>query len=194
MGRAMKSENPHSFWPTPKSAVLPLLPHLPRKSKFMEPCAGNAALVDHLLEFGHWPVWQSDIEPRNEIVSKYNALKLFAPNPFDPDAIKYWIRNIGADFIITNPPFSRNNIKTLKEMIRLFAAARPTWLLLPAGFKYNAYAKEFMPYCEKIVAIGRVIWIEGTEEFSTKDYAWFLFDKNFKGQTQFFINNGESHA
>lgn len=36
------------FYPTPLSAVIPLLPHLPKEVSFCEPCAGEGHLIWHL--------------------------------------------------------------------------------------------------------------------------------------------------
>ena len=41
------------FYPTPRAAVVPLIPYLRRSIRnFAEPCAGDGALVRHLEEFG----------------------------------------------------------------------------------------------------------------------------------------------
>jgi hypothetical protein len=40
------------FYPTPRAAVVPLIPHLRGISSFAEPGAGDCALVRHLEEFG----------------------------------------------------------------------------------------------------------------------------------------------
>ena len=40
------------FYPTPRAAVVPLIPYLRCIRSFAEPCAGNGALVRHLEEFG----------------------------------------------------------------------------------------------------------------------------------------------
>ena len=40
------------FYPTPRAAVLPLIPYLRGIRSFAEPCAGDGALVRHLEGFG----------------------------------------------------------------------------------------------------------------------------------------------
>ena len=167
----MSVENPHSFWPTPPEAVLPLLPHLKPETWFVEPCAGDGALVRALCAHGHKLHWAADIEPRQDFILPMDALS--------PEVQRH-IRNTDFDAIITNPPFSRHNFETLKAMIRLFSAAKPSWLLLPAAFKYNDYAPEFMAYCHKVVAVGRIQWIAGSDGKGRKDFAWYLFDQNVK--------------
>ena len=33
-------QRPRGFWPTPREAVVPLIPYLPQRAKYGEPCAG----------------------------------------------------------------------------------------------------------------------------------------------------------
>src|SRR5436190_21990440 len=40
------------FYPTPRAAVLPLIPHLRGVRTFAEPCCGDGDLVRHLESFG----------------------------------------------------------------------------------------------------------------------------------------------
>ena len=51
------------FYPTPRAAVVPLVPHLRRGGirTFAEPCAGDGALVRHLESFGLRCVYSGDI-------------------------------------------------------------------------------------------------------------------------------------
>lgn len=178
----------NGFWPTVKEAIPPLLRHLPKHTTYVEPCAGAGDLIE-LLANNHKCIWASDIAPQycpKRRIERLDAIYVFR----DIDSIRRIFGAWGATHIITNPPFSRHHTPLLCEMIRRFSATLPTWLLLPAGFKYNDYAAEFMPYCEKVVAIGRLKWIEGTEHKSSKDFDWYLFDQDFKGQTQFFYKKG----
>lgn len=54
-------QRPRGFWPTPRPAVVPLIPYLPPRARYGEPCAGAGDLIDHLSEL--WPggrcVWAS---------------------------------------------------------------------------------------------------------------------------------------
>ena len=56
------------FYPTPIAAVEPLIPHLPYAFDYVEPCAGDGRLIDHISELTeghpfieHWlhvcPTW-----------------------------------------------------------------------------------------------------------------------------------------
>ena len=55
MGKRSRLERrPADFYPTPKAAVLPLIPFLRASGvrSFAEPCAGDGDLIRHLEEFG----------------------------------------------------------------------------------------------------------------------------------------------
>lgn len=169
----------NGFWPTPVEAVLPLIPHLGisitgANTWFAEPCAGNGDLVRALEANGMRCQWASDINPKNILISKMDYTK-FLDEYRRIEGVNdlQWL-----DWIITNPPFSRHHTKTLLDMIDKFRAEIPTWLLLPAGFAFNDNSQNAMIYCKKIVPIGRVKWVEGTEHKSSKDFAWFLFQSS----------------
>ena len=49
------------FYPTPRAAVVPLIPYLRGIRTFAEPCAGDGALVRHLEGFGLRCVYAGDI-------------------------------------------------------------------------------------------------------------------------------------
>src|SRR6516162_439366 len=75
------------FYPTPRAAVLPLIPYLRGIKAFAEPCAGDGDLIQHLESFGLRCVYSGDIR-------------------FGQDALA--IDSYGAvDAVITNPPFVR---------------------------------------------------------------------------------------
>jgi len=67
MGKRSDFERkPRDFYPTPREAIEPLIPHLNKHFTFTEPCAGNGVLIDHLESNGGYCVWASDIEPQKE--------------------------------------------------------------------------------------------------------------------------------
>lgn len=146
------------FYPTPEAALLPLLPHLNPRTRFIEPCAGDGRLVRHLEKHGHVCMDAFDIEPQDESVRRGSAL--------DPDEI-----TVGADCIITNPPWDR---KVLHPMIETFRDIRDTWLLHDANWLFTRQAAPFLPYVRKIVAVGRVKWIEGSTMTGKDDAVWTL--------------------
>jgi hypothetical protein len=49
------------YYPTPRRAVDPLIPHLRGIRKFAEPCCGDGALIRHLESFGLRCIYQGDI-------------------------------------------------------------------------------------------------------------------------------------
>jgi len=154
---------------TPSSAVLPLLPHLPPKCKYVEPCAGFGAITEPLYIAGHRCVEAFDIDPRDEDIDKLDALT--AP-----------ISMLAAgSHIITNPPWTR---QILHPMIDRFSAIRPTWLLFDADWMHTRQAAPYMVKCVKIVSVGRVSWMQnGTSGLD--NCAWYLFDANHIGPTVF---------
>ncbi len=53
------------FYPTPRAAVVPLIPYLRGIRSFAEPCAGDGALVRHLESFGLRCVYSRRHSPRS---------------------------------------------------------------------------------------------------------------------------------
>lgn len=159
MGKRSSFERiPRDFYPTPVEAVRPLLPHLAPKTRFCEPCAGDGALIDHLEAAGHVCVIASDIEPRRSGIAANDALRC---------------QFVGADFIITNPPWAR---ETLHQMIEHFARQGPTWLLFDADWMHTRQAARFMGWLRKIVSVGRVKWIADSPFTGKDNCCWYLFD------------------
>jgi hypothetical protein len=138
------------FYPTPRAAVLPLIPYLRGIRSFAEPCAGDGALVRHLEGFGLRCVYAGDIRAGQDALAldHYGA----------------------ADAIITNPPY------VMHALIEHFQRISPTWLLLDADWASTRQAAPFLPSCSDILAIGRVKWIEGSKYTGKDNHAWFRFD------------------
>lgn len=147
------------FYPTPYKPVIPLLPFLKPETRFIEPCAGDGRLVGHLQKHGHKCVYACDIEPQAPWIEKQDVLFFGAQLP-------------PCDMIITNPPWER---KALHQMINVFAQHAPTWLLFDSDWMHNVQAIPFKPLCKKIVSIGRVKWIEGSEVSGMDNACWYLF-------------------
>ena len=158
---------PKDFWPTPARAVMPLLPHLPNRTVFAEPCAGNGALIDLLQEVGHSCVWATDISPARSDVSYADALSL---------------RNIGASMFITNPPWSRH---VLHPMILHLSAMLPTWLLFDADWPFTKQSAGLIDHCSRIVPIGRVKWIPDSKYSGMDSCAWYEFLPGWRAGPQF---------
>lgn len=153
---------PRDFYPTPREAVLPLLPHLESHCLYAEPCCGKMDLVAHLNAAGHVCAYASDITLGN-------------------DALEF--EAITCDYIITNPPWDRN---LLHPMIAHFSAQRPTWLLFDADWMHTRQAAPFMPWLRKIVSVGRVKWIPDSKMTGKDNCAWYLFDQHGEGVTVFY--------
>ena len=80
----------------------------------------------------------------------------------------------GADFFITNPPWTR---KILHPIIDNLRNQLPTWLLFDAAWIFTAQSAPCMKYCKYIIPVGRLKWIPGTRFDGKEDCAWYLFDK-----------------
>lgn len=174
MGKNSNFErNPRDFYPTPYECVLPLFAHLPRtgigqKPTFIEPCAGDGRLIRHLKKHGYSCTYACDIEPKADFIQKRDVLF------FERIGQGYFPH---ADFIITNPPWER---EAMHQMIELFRANQPTWLLIDAGWMFTRQAKPFLQFCKKIVPIGRVSWMDN-DVSGKEDCCWYLFiDKETK--------------
>lgn len=153
--------NERDFYATPEAAVLPLLPHVEHGTSFDEPCAGDGALVGHLIAGGLVPAFISDIEPRSGEIACRDALD----RPFCQGSM-----------FITNPPWDR---KILHPLITHLSDIAPTWLLFDSDWMHTKQAAPFMQRLKKIVSVGRVSWFGDTVGFD--NCAWYLFDKPSSG-------------
>lgn len=149
-----------------------LAPHLPQGCKFWEPCAGRGDLIGQLQGHGATCVCATDIQPGDERIYRSDALTATAS---DVDAT-------GATHIITNPPWTRS---ILHQMIRQFAAIRPTWLLFDADWVHTGQSASYTAYLQRVVSVGRLCWIEGTNQTGKDNVAWYLFDARHTGPIEF---------
>jgi hypothetical protein len=148
------------FYPTPREAVLPLLPHLVPRTHFVEPCAGDGALIDHLTAAGHVCTYAFDIEPQRSDIHLGDAtIELSA--------------GYAADCFITNPAWKR---AILHPIILNLSARLPTWLLFDADWMHTRQAAPYTPLLRKIVSVGRVKWIPDSPFTGKDNCAWHLFD------------------
>jgi len=162
---------PRDFYPTPESAVIPLLPHLAPRTEFIEPCAGDGRLCDHLMEAGHICIAGYDIEPRDPRIKSGDAKQFtIAPTTY-PSVI-----------FITNPPWERDELHTI---IARLSSLRPTWLLFDADWMHTKQSAPFMPFLRKIVSVGRVKWIEDSPFTGKDNCCWYLFDQTSEAPAQF---------
>jgi hypothetical protein len=152
---------------TPEKALLPLLPHLNRVERFIEPCAGDGRLVRYLEARGHICLDAFDIAPEHESVRQADALHVLGPS----EAI-----------CITNPPWTR---EILHPLIDHWRVQMPTWFLFDAEWAHTKQASPYLPYCHKIVSVGRVKWIEDSPYQGKDSAAWYLLD-SVRTQTRFY--------
>jgi hypothetical protein len=167
MGKRSDFERiPRDFYPTPAEAVVPLLAHLAPQSTYIEPCAGDGALIDHLAAAGHTCLFASDIEPRADGIHERDALHL---------------KLIGSMFI-TNPPWDR---KVLHPLIGHLSRMGPTWLLFDADWMHTRQSAPFMPLLRKVVSVGRVKWIPDSPFTGKDNCCWYLFDAHSESPAHF---------
>ena len=153
---------------TPPEAVVPLVPHLMDVQWYIEPCAGEGHLTDLLgeLPFGPKLFSRHDIEADARTTNYDNWLNFDRP----------------VSHFITNPPWTR---ELLHPIIENLSDQLPTWLLFDAPWMHTKQAIPYLKRCRKIVSVGRISWMQnGTS--SLDDCCWYLFDKNFTGQTEFY--------
>ena len=180
MGKRSKFKRvERDFYPTPIEAVKPLIPHLIGNYTYWEPCAGDGSMVEHIQTITHpgrWPcILASDICPaviQVVGVSKQDALTCDMPK---------------CDYIISNPPWS---VHLLHPMIERFSSHAPTWLLFYADWMHTKQSAPFMPWCRKIVSVGRVKWIPDSKMTGKDNAAWYLFDQSKGGPTEFVGRTG----
>lgn len=160
-------QRPRGFWPTPMEATAPLIPFLPPRARYGEPCAGDGRLIGNLSKL--WPggqcAWASDCQPEGPGIEAMDALHI---GPEAADQVGLWI---------TNPPWPQGGKKgdPALSIIRHLAGIAPTWVLLPWDFAANEYFGAVSRMCSDVVPIGRVSWL-GNGTPGKDNAAWFRFD------------------
>lgn len=146
------------FYATPKEAIPALYANMPKDTiQYAEPCCGNFDLIKHLADIGYICSYASDITRGDD------ALEL------EENHVK------NTKYIITNPPWTRS---ILHPMITRFRMLRPTWLLFDADWMHTKQAAPYLPFCQKIISIGRLKWIPDSKHTGKDNCCWYLFDKN----------------
>lgn len=183
MGKRSNFERvPRDFYPTPKEAVTPLLPFIKQYRYFAEPCFGNGALAYWVSEKGPFVEFASEIQSYQNVGFEY-------PENYDHSQGIKWntdalsVTDFGkSEVIITNPPWSRD---VLHPMIDHFRKLLPTWLLFDADWMHTRQAKPYLPYCSKIVSVGRVKWIPDSKHTGKDNCCWYLFNET-EQETRFY--------
>jgi hypothetical protein len=143
-------------------AVEALRPFIVDVYVYAEPCVGQYDLVKGLAKIGKRLGYVGDIQTGKDAL----------------DTESFGI----CDAIITNPPWTRT---LLHPLILHFCQRRPTWLLFDSDWAYNRCARDLLPYCTDIVAVGRLRWIEGTTMTGKDNVSWYRFDAPARGRTIF---------
>lgn len=158
----------NSAYDTPDHAVWPLIPHLQPGITFAEPCAGKGDLIRHLQGEGFKCNYASDIAPRapSRHPRKIETRSALA-------VTKAMVRN--CKLIITNPPWE---VENLHPMIEHFITLKPTLLLFGADWMHTQQAGNLIKRCSRIISIGRVRWIAGSEHDGMDNCCWYFFPMN----------------
>jgi hypothetical protein len=172
------------FYKTPWEPVVDLSPHLDDVQAYIEPCCGDGTLIKHLAALGHTCVYACDLAPQEPWQDPHGS----AMQGDALDIKSTW----DATHFITNPPWPspRSRGEPTLGIIRHLSSLLPTWLLLSADFMHNVYAAEVLAYCTKIVSVGRVKWIEGSENTGKDNAAWYKFDRRIKPAVTWFHGRG----
>jgi hypothetical protein len=133
------------------------LPHLAPGTRYIEPCAGNGALISALTAAGHICTLATDLEPQTDDVEQLDALDVVWP---------------ADQLIITNPPWTRS---VLHRMIDAWPNA---WMLWDADWLWTKQARPFLPRIKLIVPIGRVKWIPDSPSVGMDNAVWYQVDAN----------------
>ena len=159
------------YYPTPREAVLPLVPFLNGERWFIEPCAGDGALVDHLVK--ETPVGCMDcydIEPQS---------------PYIRQADMFDVPTVPGALYIVNPPWRRDILHPLIEHLTSAPGSR-CWMLFDADWLHTKQAIPYLPRLRKIVSVGRVKWIPDSKMTGKDNCCWYYFTQPSDEPTQFY--------
>lgn len=151
--------NARDFYPTPRVAVLPLLPFLHRDNvrTFVEPCYGWGDLTRHLEGLGLKCVEHGDIE------SGWDARNWCADDFRQADAT------------ITNPPWEHELMASIMER---HACHVPAWFLVSSDWLFTKQSATLVAeLCTDVVPIGRLKWVPDTKHTGFDNCAWVRMHK-----------------
>jgi hypothetical protein len=127
---------------------------------------------DLLTAEGHECVSAFDINPRRDDIRQHDASFMSLDDVKD------------ATCIITNPPWDRPVLHQIIE--RCLLLQMPAWLLFDADWMHTRQAAPYLPHCRKIVSVGRVKWIEGSDMAGKDNCCWYMFDGRITGFPHFY--------
>ncbi|RWG82873.1 MAG: class I SAM-dependent methyltransferase [Mesorhizobium sp.] len=168
MGRRSNfPRNPKDFYSTPAMALPPLLSHLPTGVRYLEPTAGNGALMRALAAHGHVCGLAIDLHPEGPDILRRDALTL---TPTD-------VANV--DMVIGNLPWSWQLFRPL--LGHLLTLNRPIWILRDTAWAFNLRSATLIDHCALMQPTRRLRWIPGTPDTAKDDTAWFSFEPGHHG-------------
>ncbi|WP_027037082.1 hypothetical protein [Mesorhizobium ciceri] len=164
------------FYATPARALPPLLPLLEPQTQYVEPAAGNGAMIDLLAQHGHLCLAAFDIDPHRNDIAERNALDLD-----EADIGK-------ATIFLTNLPWSW---PVFPQLVKHLIALRPLWTLAPARFAHASRSKVLMSFCSHILCVPRLKWFPESPHAGTQDTVWLRFDESHQGGPHFYPRETE---
>lgn len=168
------------FYVTPEDGILPLIPFLPADINYADPCCGDGAIEEHIAKniSDSLCVFNSDIQPRGIFMDTADA---------QTQDYGFVIPERTTHFI-TNPPWSRDKKSgyLLHNIIDNLSCQLPTWLLFDSDWMHTKQAEKYLVHCAKIVSVGRLCWFPETKQTGKDNCCWYLFDRKFYGNTEFF--------
>lgn len=159
------------FYPTPESVTKAILSHVPTKRIIWEPCCGNNAIANVLVEEG-FTVLTSDVK-------YYGTQEPFFECNFLLDESPVGIQGRSNIVIVTNPPYDKSHefvqrFFELEEVTQAFFLLRHEW-----DASQKSYPFVSSPWFKtKYVLKRRPRWIEGSKVAPRFPYAWYEWDKN----------------
>lgn len=187
MGKRSEFErNDRDFYPTPEKAVAILANYI-QDIKYIEPCAGNGALIKFFDKIGDNVkcIHACDIEPQP------SDIDIIERNMLETDwdsIVKHTLPD--SDMFITNPPWvnDKKSGYQLNTIIKKLSSVLPTWLLMNGNYCFNRKSAECMRKCTDVVPVGRLRWIENSPHMGKDDVAWFRFDSRINTTRMTYIH------
>jgi hypothetical protein len=149
-----------SYWPSVADVLTPKLYNHVGNHRYVEPCAGNGALIRLLSSWRAKCTYACDVNPREDWIESRDALTLDRSD----------LGN--AQLVVTNPPFNSGFVYNFLD--RYIPFGLPVWLLLPVDFGCRQTSGFVMPYCERMVVIGQIGWFIGSSK-GYRQFAWYKF-------------------
>lgn len=162
----------NSWYPTiDPRPVQVLLDQLSPGMRFVEPCAGDGALIRHLETAGHRCIHASDIAPRARWIEQRCAMRL------PPRGL-----------VITNPPYTPRSL--MHELIdHWLDCGAECWLLIDMDWASNISAGAYLIHCDRILPAGRMEIYASTGS-GDRNFGWFHFPGRRHAGPPLFIPRG----